>query len=69
MSTRAELRPPLALTAPRDYILRRSKQEEMMASAPADIFHVPQFPRFANAEEERRHRKQRLAAAFRLFAA
>jgi ribulose-5-phosphate 4-epimerase/fuculose-1-phosphate aldolase len=25
------------------------------------------FPKFANAEDERRHRKQRLAAAFRLF--
>ena len=25
------------------------------------------FPKFASAEEERRHRKQRLAAAFRLF--
>src|SRR4051812_13034084 len=25
------------------------------------------FPRFANVEDERRHRKQRLAAAFRLF--
>jgi ribulose-5-phosphate 4-epimerase/fuculose-1-phosphate aldolase len=27
----------------------------------------PQFPAFANVEDERRHRKQRLAAAFRLF--
>src|SRR3954463_2624153 len=27
-----------------------------------------QFPTFATKEEERRHRKQRLAAAFRLFA-
>src|SRR4029453_7860832 len=27
------------------------------------------FPTFANADEERRHRKQRLAAAFRLFGA
>lgn len=26
-----------------------------------------QFPRFTNVEDERRHRKQRLAAAFRLF--
>ena len=40
-----------------------------MASAPADVFHLPQFPQFATAEEERRYRKQRLAAAFRLFAA
>src|SRR6266576_529232 len=27
----------------------------------------PSFPEFASHEEERRHRKQRLAAAFRLF--
>src|SRR3954447_16349361 len=27
----------------------------------------PSFPEFATPEEERRHRKQRLAAAFRLF--
>jgi ribulose-5-phosphate 4-epimerase/fuculose-1-phosphate aldolase len=27
----------------------------------------PTFPRFDNVEDERRHRKQRLAAAFRLF--
>jgi ribulose-5-phosphate 4-epimerase/fuculose-1-phosphate aldolase len=27
----------------------------------------PQFPAFSSVEEERRHRKQRLAAAFRLF--
>ena len=27
----------------------------------------PEFPSFATVEEERRHRKQRLAAAFRLF--
>jgi ribulose-5-phosphate 4-epimerase/fuculose-1-phosphate aldolase len=27
----------------------------------------PRFPRFDNVEDERRHRKQRLAAAFRLF--
>ena len=40
-----------------------------MATAPADVFRLPQQPAFANAEEERRHRKQRLAAAFRLFAA
>lgn len=29
---------------------------------------IPQPPTFASAEDERRHRKQRLAAAFRLFA-
>ena len=27
----------------------------------------PHFPAFANVEDERRHRKQRLAAALRLF--
>src|ERR1700726_4248851 len=31
-------------------------------------FVIPQMPSFASPEEERRHRKQRLAAAFRLFA-
>jgi len=31
-------------------------------------FVIPQMPSFASTEEERRHRKQRLAAAFRLFA-
>jgi ribulose-5-phosphate 4-epimerase/fuculose-1-phosphate aldolase len=31
------------------------------------IFRIPQPPTFATVEEERRHRKERLAAAFRLF--
>src|ERR1700726_2652087 len=31
-------------------------------------FVIPQMPSFASPEEERVHRKQRLAAAFRLFA-
>lgn len=39
-----------------------------MCAAPANIFKVPALPKFATVEEERRHRKQRLAAAFRLFA-
>jgi ribulose-5-phosphate 4-epimerase/fuculose-1-phosphate aldolase len=39
-----------------------------MASAPKDIFNIPKPPTFATLEEERRHRKERLAAAFRLFA-
>lgn len=39
-----------------------------MAQAPANVFNIPRPPTFATAEEERRHRKQRLAAAFRLFA-
>ena len=38
-----------------------------MAVAPASIFNIPKPPAFATPEEERRHRKQRLAAAFRLF--
>lgn len=33
----------------------------------ADDRTPPAFPRFATVEDERRHRKQRLAAAFRLF--
>jgi ribulose-5-phosphate 4-epimerase/fuculose-1-phosphate aldolase len=39
-----------------------------MSTAPATFFKLPSPPKFATAEEERRHRKQRLAAAFRLFA-
>ncbi len=35
----------------------------------APVMDVPQPPTFATAEEERVHRKQRLAAAFRLFSA
>lgn len=36
-----------------------------MIDAPA--LRIPQMPAFASVEEERRHRKERLAAAFRLF--
>ena len=39
-----------------------------MAAAPANVFKIPPILRFATVEEERRHRKERLAAAFRLFA-
>jgi len=39
-----------------------------MCAAPANVFKIPSIPKFATPEEERRHRKQRLAAAFRLFA-
>jgi ribulose-5-phosphate 4-epimerase/fuculose-1-phosphate aldolase len=39
-----------------------------MAQAPANVFNIPRPPTFATIEEERKHRKQRLAAAFRLFA-
>src|SRR4030095_17240705 len=35
---------------------------------PAQPFNLPQPPTFNSVEEERLHRKQRLAAAFRLFA-
>jgi hypothetical protein len=38
-----------------------------MPAAAADVFHLPKPPTFATGDEERRHRKQRLAAAFRLF--
>ena len=39
-----------------------------MGAAPANVFKIPSIPQFATPQEERRHRKQRLAAAFRLFA-
>src|SRR6201988_4551587 len=42
--------------------------EGTMGGAPANVFNIPRPPKFATLEEERRHRKQRLAAAFRLFA-
>lgn len=38
-----------------------------MVTAPADILHIPKPPVFSSAAEERLYRKQRLAAAFRLF--
>jgi ribulose-5-phosphate 4-epimerase/fuculose-1-phosphate aldolase len=38
-----------------------------MAGIPASVFNIPRPPTFATPEEERLHRKQRLAAAFRLF--
>lgn len=38
-----------------------------MAGATANVLKIPGPPAFARAEDERRHRKQRLAAAFRLF--
>jgi ribulose-5-phosphate 4-epimerase/fuculose-1-phosphate aldolase len=38
-----------------------------MAEATANVLNIPRPPTFARPEEERRHRKQRLAAAFRLF--
>jgi ribulose-5-phosphate 4-epimerase/fuculose-1-phosphate aldolase len=38
-----------------------------MAGEPANVFNIPRPPTFGTVEEERRYRKQRLAAAFRLF--
>jgi ribulose-5-phosphate 4-epimerase/fuculose-1-phosphate aldolase len=38
-----------------------------MAGIPASVFNIPRPPTFATPGEERLHRKQRLAAAFRLF--
>jgi len=39
-----------------------------MATAPVKNPGFPGPPKFASPDEERRHRKERLAAAFRLFA-
>jgi ribulose-5-phosphate 4-epimerase/fuculose-1-phosphate aldolase len=39
-----------------------------MRTAVADVFHLPKPPTFSDAAEERQHRKQRLAAAFHVFA-
>jgi ribulose-5-phosphate 4-epimerase/fuculose-1-phosphate aldolase len=39
-----------------------------MAEATANVLNIPRPPTFSRPEEERLHRKQRLAAAFRLFA-
>jgi ribulose-5-phosphate 4-epimerase/fuculose-1-phosphate aldolase len=38
-----------------------------VTTAPAKPLSVPGFPKFGTFEEERRHRKERLAASFRLF--
>ena len=38
-----------------------------MAGAPTNVLNIPRPPTFATVGEERQHRKQRLAAAFRLF--
>ena len=39
-----------------------------MTEAPVQTLQTPVPPKFATVEEERRHRKERLAASFRLFA-
>src|SRR5246500_2549101 len=41
--------------------------EVRMATAPVKNPGFPGPPKFASVEEERRHRKERLAASFRLF--
>jgi ribulose-5-phosphate 4-epimerase/fuculose-1-phosphate aldolase len=38
-----------------------------MSQAPANVLNIPRPPVFSTAAEERRHRKQMLAASFRLF--
>lgn len=38
-----------------------------MAGATQNVLNIPRPPTFANVQEERRYRKQHLAAAFRLF--
>jgi ribulose-5-phosphate 4-epimerase/fuculose-1-phosphate aldolase len=38
-----------------------------MVESPETVLRIPTPPMFATPEEERRHRKERLAAAFRLF--
>lgn len=43
-----------------------SETQKMIVS-PQQVFNLPTPPVFENVEEERRHRKERLAAAFRLF--
>src|SRR5205807_8309120 len=43
-------------------------EEAYMSGVPANVLSIPKPPTFATVEEERQHRKQRLAAAFRLFA-
>src|SRR2546426_8250210 len=43
-------------------------EEAHMSGVPANVLSIPKPPTFATVEEERQHRKQRLAAAFRLFA-
>jgi ribulose-5-phosphate 4-epimerase/fuculose-1-phosphate aldolase len=39
-----------------------------VAARVANVFKMPPMPKFATLEETRQHRKERLAAAFRLFA-
>src|SRR2546421_7807644 len=43
-------------------------EEAYMSGVPANVLGLPKPPTFATVEEARQHRKQRLAAAFRLFA-
>src|SRR5215475_1297448 len=50
-----------------DFLQETLMPEETMIN-PSLPFNLPQPPTFKSVEEERLHRKQRLAAAFRLFA-
>src|SRR5437660_6578029 len=43
-------------------------EEAYMSGVPANVLSIPKPPTFATVEEERQHRKQRLALAFRVFA-
>ena len=48
-------------------VLLEKKGGARMQALSIPIHKIPQPPTFTNVEDERRHRKQRLAAAFRLF--
>src|SRR5947209_19055669 len=47
----------------------RWQREGLMAATPTqtNVLNIPSPPTFTNVAEERRHRKQKLAGAFRLF--
>src|SRR5260370_42545715 len=56
--------------APRCYNLgNRWQREGLMAATPThtNVLNIPSPPSFTNVAEERRHRKQKLARALRLF--
>src|SRR5882724_12962263 len=60
------LSPPLRAPGPGAIFVRQT-QEAPMAVATQNPLNIPGPPTFATVAEERQHRKQRLAAAFRLF--
>lgn len=47
--------------------MSEAARPEAAMIAPPQSLRIPQMPIFTSVEEERQHRKQRLAAAFRLF--